>query len=254
MHEDVENFAVAVHGAPQPVLHAVDHDHHLVQVPFVGGPRARSADPFRDMRPEFPHPCPDRLIAHHDTAFGQQILDITQAKREAIIRPDRVGNDGARKAVAFQARCGNLTDHRTELHNCPAEGNNLTIPTRGIVLLLLYLGLDDKDDRPLLIDQPEENLDPKSVFDELVQLFTEAKSHRQVIMVTHNANLVINTDADQIIIAEAGPHPHNSLPPITYVSGGLENAEIRKMVCDILEGGAGAFQERARRLRVRLDR
>src|SRR3546814_3371427 len=74
------------------------------------------------------------------------------------------------------------------------------------------------------------------------------------LMVTHNANLVINTDADQIIIAEAGPHPHNSLPPITYVSGGLENAEIRKMVCDILEGGAGAFQERARRLRVRLDR
>src|SRR3546814_943822 len=69
--------------------------------------------------------------------------------------------------------------------------------TRGIVLLLLYLGLDDKDDRPLLIDQPEENLDPKSVFDELVQLFTEAKSHRQVIMVTHNANLVINTRSEE---------------------------------------------------------
>src|SRR3546814_21091438 len=98
--------------------------------------------------------------------------------------------------------------------------------TRGIVLLLLYLGLDDKDDRPLLIDQPEENLDQKSVFDELVQLFTEAKSHRQVIMVTHNANLVINTDADQIIIAEDGPHHNNSHPPITYVSGGLENEEI----------------------------
>jgi hypothetical protein len=65
--------------------------------------------------------------------------------------------------------------------------------TRGIVLLLLYLALDDSDNRPLVIDQPEENLDPKSVFDELVHLFIEAKSHRQVIMVTHNANLVINT-------------------------------------------------------------
>jgi DNA repair exonuclease SbcCD ATPase subunit len=126
--------------------------------------------------------------------------------------------------------------------------------TRGIVLLLLYLALDDSDNRPLVIDQPEENLDPKSVFDELVNLFIEAKSHRQVIMVTHNANLVINTDADQIIIAEAGPHPHGSLPPISYRSGGLENAEIRKAVCDILEGGEGAFQERARRLRVRLER
>ena len=134
------------------------------------------------------------------------------------------------------------------------EIGKLSPGTRGIVLLLLYLALDDGDGRPLIIDQPEENLDPKSVFDELVGLFIEAKSNRQVIMVTHNANLVINTDADQIIIAEAGPHPHDALPPITYVSGGLENAEIRKMVCDILEGGEGAFQERARRLRVRLDR
>ena len=126
--------------------------------------------------------------------------------------------------------------------------------TRGIVLLLLYLELDDADGRPLVIDQPEENLDPKSVFDELVTLFVEAKSNRQVIMVTHNANLVINTDADQVIIAEAGPHQQGALPPISYKSGGLENAEIRKAVCDILEGGESAFQERARRLRVRLAR
>jgi ABC-type lipoprotein export system ATPase subunit len=126
--------------------------------------------------------------------------------------------------------------------------------TRGIVLLLLYLALDDADDRPLIIDQPEENLDPKSIFDELVSLFREAKNKRQVVVVTHNANLVVNTDADQIIVAEAGPHPPGELPPITYVSGGLESAHIRKAVCDILEGGERALQERARRLRVRLER
>jgi len=126
--------------------------------------------------------------------------------------------------------------------------------TRGIVLLLLYLALDDADDRPLIIDQPEESLDPKSVFDELVPLFLEAKNKRQVIIVTHNANLVVNTDADQIIIASAGPHLKGQLPPICYLSGGLESADIRKAVCDILEGGDRAFQERARRLRVRLER
>lgn len=149
------------------------------------------------------------------------------------------------------------TDHISIRYGIDYDGvdiRKLSPGTRGIVLLLLYLALDDSDNRPLVIDQPEENLDPKSVFDELVHLFIEAKAHRQVIMVTHNANLVINTDADQIIIAEAGPHPHGALPPITYRSGGLENAEIRKAVCDILEGGEGAFQERARRLRVRLER
>ncbi len=149
------------------------------------------------------------------------------------------------------------TDHITVRYEIGYDGvdiRKLSPGTRGIVLLLLYLALDDSDDRPLIIDQPEENLDPKSVFDELVALFVAAKAKRQVIMVTHNANLVINTDADQIIVASAGPHPSGGLPPITYVSGGLESADIRKSVCDILEGGEAAFRERARRLRVRLER
>lgn len=149
------------------------------------------------------------------------------------------------------------TAHISVRYEIAYDGVNirkLSPGTRGIVLLLLYLALDDADDRPLIIDQPEENLDPKSVFEELVPLFISAKSRRQVIMVTHNANLVINTDADQVIVAEAGPQVAGGLPTITYTAGGLENAEIRKAVCDILEGGEEAFRERARRLRVRLDR
>lgn len=149
------------------------------------------------------------------------------------------------------------TDHITVRYEISYDGvdiRKLSPGTRGIVLLLLYLALDDSDDRPLIIDQPEENLDPKSVFDELVALFIAAKAKRQVIIVTHNANLVINTDADQILVAEAGPHPSGGLPPISYVAGGLEDAAIRRAVCDILEGGEAALRERARRLRVRLDR
>jgi energy-coupling factor transporter ATP-binding protein EcfA2 len=149
------------------------------------------------------------------------------------------------------------TDHISVRYEVAYDGvdiQKLSPGTRGIVLLLLYLALDEADDRPLIIDQPEENLDPKSVFEELVPLFISAKSKRQVIMVTHNANLVINTDADQIIIAESGPHHADGLPPITYQAGGLDNSYIRKAVCDILEGGEAAFRERARRLRVRLER
>lgn len=122
--------------------------------------------------------------------------------------------------------------------------------TRGIVLLLLYLAIDQEDDRPLIIDQPEENLDPKSIFDELVPLFREVKYRRQIIIVTHNANLVVNTDADQVIIASAGAHKPGELPTMNYQCGGLENPIIRKCVCEILEGGEAAFKERAKRLRV----
>ncbi|ODU32350.1 TrlF family AAA-like ATPase [Sphingopyxis sp. SCN 67-31] len=149
------------------------------------------------------------------------------------------------------------TDHIEVRYSVDYDGvdiRKLSPGTRGIVLLLLYLALDNADERPLIIDQPEENLDPKSIYDELVGLFLKAKAKRQVIIVTHNANLVINTDADQVIVASAGPHPGDGLPEIAYASGGLEDAPIRKMVCDILEGGEHAFRERARRLRVRLER
>jgi len=149
------------------------------------------------------------------------------------------------------------TDHIKLQYGIYYDGVEISIlspGTRGIVLLLLYLALDVEDDRPLIIDQPEENLDPKSVFDELIGLFNAARMQRQVIMVTHNANLVVNTDADQVIIAEASPRERGQLPSMTYTAGGLENAAIRKAVCDILEGGEDAFKERARRLRVRLDR
>jgi hypothetical protein len=149
------------------------------------------------------------------------------------------------------------TSHIEITYSIDYEGvdiQKLSPGTRGIVLLLLYLALDDRDDRPLVIDQPEENLDPKSVFDELVELFIAAKSARQVIMVTHNANLVVNTDADQVIVAFAGTHAAGQLPAIRYLSGGLESANMRQHVCGILEGGETAFKERARRLRVRLQR
>jgi hypothetical protein len=149
------------------------------------------------------------------------------------------------------------TDHISVRYEILYDGidiRKLSPGTRGIVLLLLYLALDDADDRPLIIDQPEENLDPKSVFDELVSLFIAAKSKRQVIIVTHNANLVINSDADQVIVADAGPSSDGGLPSFNYVAGGLEDGGIREAVCDILEGGDKAFRERARRLRVRLER
>lgn len=128
------------------------------------------------------------------------------------------------------------------------EIERLSPGTRGIVLLLLYLAIDQQETDPLLIDQPEENLDPESVYNELVALFREASTRRQIIMVTHNANLVVNTDVDQVIVARAGHGTAGELPQLEYRSGGMENPEIRRAVCEVLEGGEAAFRERARRL------
>ena len=146
------------------------------------------------------------------------------------------------------------TDHISVTYSLTFDGveiERLSPGTRGIVLLLLYLAIDWDDDRPLMIDQPEENLDPKSIFEELVARFRAAKLRRQIIVVTHNANLIVNADADQVIVASCGPHNPGALPELSYESGGLDDAHIRAKVCDILEGGEQAFRERALRLRVK---
>jgi ABC-type lipoprotein export system ATPase subunit len=148
------------------------------------------------------------------------------------------------------------TDHITIQYGIEYEGvaiEQLSPGTRGIVLLLLYLVVDRRDARPLIIDQPEENLDPNSVFEELVPHFREARKRRQVIIVTHNANLVVNTDADQVVVARSERSAGSSLPTISYESGSLENSAIRSRVCEILEGGERAFLERERRYRLRWD-
>jgi ABC-type lipoprotein export system ATPase subunit len=147
------------------------------------------------------------------------------------------------------------TDHVSIRYAITYDGvrvEQLSPGTRGIVLLLLYLVLDQQDHRPLIIDQPEENLDPKSVFDELVPHFREAKRRRQVIVVTHNANLVVNTDADQVLVATAKHEAPGRLPTIDFMVGSLENRETRSAVCATLEGGERAFLEREKRYRLRL--
>ena len=70
-----------------------------------------------------------------------------------------------------------------------------------------------------------------------------------MIIVTHNANLVVNTDADQVIVADATATA-SGLPRMEYETGGLEDSAIRSAVCDTLEGGTRAFVDRERRYRI----
>ncbi len=169
-----------------------------------------------------------------------------------------IPNDVADRATWYQKVAEWLygTSHIDIDYGIEYEGTaieQLSPGTRGIVLLLLYLAVDVSDRRPLIIDQPEENLDPNSVFAELVPHFRNAKGRRQIIIVTHNANLVVNTDADQVIVAEASRTYEQGLPTINYRCGSIENDAIRRCVCETLEGGERAFLERERRYRLRWE-
>ncbi|MDB2105599.1 TrlF family AAA-like ATPase [Clostridium paraputrificum] len=117
---------------------------------------------------------------------------------------------------------------------------------KGLVLMKIFLKLD-KSNKPLLIDQPEDNLDNRSVFLDLVNDIKEIKKKRQVIIATHNPNLVVNTDSEQVIIAKFEDNPSEGECKIKYYAGALEDKYIRDEVCSILEGGDIAFAKRERR-------
>jgi ABC-type lipoprotein export system ATPase subunit len=111
---------------------------------------------------------------------------------------------------------------------------------RGGLLLIFYLMLDRRE-IPLVIDQPEDNLDNKSVYEILVKFLKKAKRRRQIIMVTHNPNLAVVADAEQIIHVSIDKKKKNDFD---FRSGAIEHPDINKRVVDILEGTRPAFDNR----------
>ena len=113
---------------------------------------------------------------------------------------------------------------------------------RGIVLLIFYLALS-KNKMPIIIDQPEDNLDNQSVYSKLVPCICKAKQKRQVIIVTHNPNIAVACDAEQIICCDMDKNSFS----ISYESGAIEDPVIRKRVIDVLEGTMPAFDLRRKK-------
>ena len=133
---------------------------------------------------------------------------------------------------------------------------------KALVLLKLLINLADSD-CPILIDQPEDDLDNRSIYDELVGFLRKKKNDRQIILVTHNANIVLGSDAEEIIVAnQEGTNSPNENFRFEYRSGSIENNSvildenglpkkgilnsqgIQGHICEILEGGKEAFNVR----------
>ncbi len=118
---------------------------------------------------------------------------------------------------------------------------------KGALLLVFYLMLD-QDNIPLLIDQPEDNLDNQSVSKILVKFINGAKARRQIILVTHNPNLAIVADSEQIIYTHFDKSKNNTF---SAHPGSIEDADTNKRIVDVLEGTMPAFDKR--RLRYLKD-
>ena len=98
-------------------------------------------------------------------------------------------------------------------------------------------------EEPLILDQPEDDLDNQLIYDLVVQQIRENKLRRQIIVVTHNPNIVVNGDAEMLQVLEFGQGQC-----LVAQSGSLQEKAIREKVCEVMEGGREAFERRYRRL------
>lgn len=133
---------------------------------------------------------------------------------------------------------------------------------KALVLLELLINLENSK-CPILIDQPEDDLDNRSIYGDLVKFIRKKKIDRQIIVVTHNANIVLGADTEEVIVAnQEGQDTPNAKYRFEYRSGSIENdspvtdtsgntipgilnqAGIQTQICDILEGGKTAFELR----------
>lgn len=129
---------------------------------------------------------------------------------------------------------------RLTLQLAGKEVGELSPGERGILLLVFYLLLD-REEIPLIIDQPEHNLDNASVFRLLEPCIRRAKNRRQIILVTHNPNVAIVCDAEQVIVAEIDKLDSYK---ISYTSGAIENPTLNLHAVNVLEGTWPAFEAR----------
>ena len=100
-------------------------------------------------------------------------------------------------------------------------------------------------DEPIVLDQPEDDLDNHLIYDLVVQQVRAGKQRRQVIVATHNPNIVVNGDAEMVIAMD---HRAGQCRMLDQGSGCLQEPGVREEICRVMEGGRQAFERRYRRL------
>lgn len=142
--------------------------------------------------------------------------------------------------------------------------SSMTPGKRALFALTLLIG-ESEDAWPILLDQPEDDLDSRSIYSSIVPFLMKRKKSRQIIMVSHNPNLVVGADSEQVIIANRHGDDRQNVDKRTfdYLTGALEwstphtgtqpvlsSGGVREHACDVLDGGKEAFDKRRQKYKI----
>lgn len=188
---------------------------------------------------------------------------------EAMSNPQAFGGLAIKAAYDMESALTQIFGNWYNIHYIVKSGvdtiEEMSPGKKALVLLELLISLENSK-CPILIDQPEDDLDNRSIYEDLVQYIREKKLERQIIIVTHNANIVLGADAEEVVIAnQNGKGTENASKRFEYRSGAIENDKVEKdeqgvplpgilnergiqtQICDILEGGRLAFELRQKK-------
>lgn len=195
------------------------------------------------------------LLRSYDFNSPDEVVSFTD---EIIDKLTNIEKNGERLSVSINSQlrdkknlndlydyifCMKYLDIRYNLRLGGKNISQLSPGEKGALLLVFYLLLDTEE-IPIIIDQPEHNLDNESVVRLLVDCIRKARVRRQIFIVTHNPNLAVYCDADQLIccsIDKADGHK------IRYSTGAIEDYIINSFAVNVLEGTYPAFDNRRKK-------
>lgn len=218
--------------------------------------------------------------------FGEDWASVEEDLRSILQCPDRFDRDIDNLKDIYQRNGGNQIKTLKETIKCILNGEEnakdirfathlKSLPQESVIDFVLWFPRDDLQitfgpdhqrieqgspgeknaallafilsygDEPLLLDQPEDDLDNELIYDLIVRQLRETKSKRQVIVVTHNANIVVNGDAEMVLPLKAERGETR-----VRQAASVQVKEVRKAICDILEGGQRAFEQRYKRIHL----
>ncbi len=168
---------------------------------------------------------------------------ISQSTNHNIFSHDIKDDLRGRLLELFFKRYTQFISHDVNVTLAGKSITKLSFGQQGTIYLRLQIAANMFSET-IIYDQPEDDLDNSFITSELISIFKTIKQYRQIIIVSHNANLVVNSDSEQVIIAQ------NEDGQLKYMSGSLEDPDINNEVCQILEGGKFAFEKRERKYRI----
>ena len=200
------------------------------------------------------------LYSGYSSGTSSEVQAFERKLNELKIRIDKLrsGNESSVRDRRFAAHIQSLPPENLDRLECwfpedslevlysvsqgsefkPVQQGSPGQKTAALLAFILSYG-----DEPLILDQPEDDLDNHLIYDLIVTQLREIKQKRQIIVVTHNANIVANGDAENVIALDVRASQTRII-----CQGNLQEIKVRDEICQVLEGGKEAFNLRYKRI------